>query len=131
MSGLPEIGDEMCASRVNPTCVDRSSLWRSRIGGAPLRAAPRPGHAIASDALVVLFTFQTAHLVPAAHVCARGLQLCFTHPESRGGRSADPPPVHPHVASGYPRLLQKLSFPLLRPPQATSTILTIHQLELG
>src|SRR5262245_46537960 len=27
-------------------------------------------------------------LVPAAHVCARVLRLCFTHPESRGGRSA-------------------------------------------
>ena len=23
---------------------------------------------------------QTAHLVPAAHVCTRGLRLCFTHP---------------------------------------------------
>jgi len=32
---------------------------------------------------------QTAHLVPAAHFCARGLQLRFTHPESRGGRSAE------------------------------------------
>src|SRR5262249_6987492 len=28
-------------------------------------------------------------LVPAAHSCARVLQLCFTHPESRGGRSAE------------------------------------------
>jgi hypothetical protein len=37
ISGLPEIGDEMCASRVNPTCVDRSSLWRSRISGAIAR----------------------------------------------------------------------------------------------
>jgi hypothetical protein len=27
-------------------------------------------------------------LVPAARLGARGLQLCFTHPESRGGRSA-------------------------------------------
>src|SRR5262249_7562473 len=26
-----------CASRVNPTCVDRSSLWRSRISGAIAR----------------------------------------------------------------------------------------------
>src|SRR2546428_9401603 len=43
-------------------------------------AAPRPGHAIASDAFVALFTFQTAHLVPAAHFCARGLQPCFAHP---------------------------------------------------
>ena len=44
---------------------------------------------MASDAFVALFTFQTAHLVPAAHFCARGLQLRFTHPESRGGRSAE------------------------------------------
>src|SRR5262245_8825475 len=34
-----------------------------------------------SDALGALFTFQTAHLVPAAHFCARGLHPCFTHPE--------------------------------------------------
>ena len=58
-------------------------------GSTSLRAAPRPGHAIASDAFVALFTFQTAHLVPAAHVCTRGLQLCFAHPEPRGGRSAE------------------------------------------
>ena len=32
---------------------------------------------------------QTAHLVPAAHVCTRGLHPCFTDPESRGGRSAE------------------------------------------
>jgi hypothetical protein len=32
---------------------------------------------------------QTAILVPAARFCARGLHLCFTHPESRGGRSAE------------------------------------------
>ena len=32
---------------------------------------------------------QTAHLVPAARFCARGLRLCFTHPEPRGGRSAE------------------------------------------
>ena len=24
---------------------------------------------------------QTTHLVPAAHVCVRGLRLCFTHPQ--------------------------------------------------
>jgi hypothetical protein len=58
-------------------------------GSTSLRAAPRPGHAITSDALVALFTFQTAHLVPAAYFCARGLHRCFTHPESRGGRSAE------------------------------------------
>src|SRR5215510_8595872 len=28
-------------------------------------------------------------LVPAAHFCVRVLHRCFTHPESRGGRSAE------------------------------------------
>jgi hypothetical protein len=32
---------------------------------------------------------QTALLVPAAHICARALHLCFAHPQSRGGRSAE------------------------------------------
>jgi hypothetical protein len=32
---------------------------------------------------------QTAHLVPAARFCARGLRPCFAHPEPRGGRSAE------------------------------------------
>src|SRR5262249_40791978 len=40
-----------------------------------LRAAPRPGHAIASHALLTLFTFQTALLVPAARFRAWGLAL--------------------------------------------------------
>jgi hypothetical protein len=75
--------------RVRPR-LGRAMDARDRAyGSASLRAAPRPGHAIASDAFGALFTFQTAHLVPAAHVCARVLQLCFTHPESRGGRSAE------------------------------------------
>src|ERR1700745_1850997 len=54
---------------------DRYGLRRSRISDAPLRcarAASRPGHVIASDAFVALFTFQTAHLIPAARFCARG-----------------------------------------------------------
>ena len=37
ISGLPEIGAQMRASRVNPTCVDRLGLWRSRISGAIAR----------------------------------------------------------------------------------------------
>jgi hypothetical protein len=37
ISGLPEIDAQMRASGVNPTCVDRHDLWRSRISGAPLR----------------------------------------------------------------------------------------------
>src|SRR6516164_6914854 len=49
--------------------------------------------------------------------CLRpGFATLLRQPESRGGRSADPPPVHPHVASGYPRLLSRLSFLLLQPP---------------
>src|SRR6266540_6204013 len=53
ISGLPEIGAHMCASRASPTCVDRYGPWRSRISGAPLaaaRAAPHPGHGL-MDAL--------------------------------------------------------------------------------
>jgi hypothetical protein len=34
-------------------------------------------------------TIQTAPLVPAAHFCVRVLHPCFTHPEPRGGRSAE------------------------------------------
>src|SRR5262245_6609105 len=87
-----------------------------------------------SESSIPGLTISSTHthlLVPAAHVCARGLRLCFTHPESRGGRSADLPPVHPHVASGCPRLLQRLCFLLLRPPHAASTILRVRHLELG
>jgi hypothetical protein len=67
-------------------------------GSTSLRAAPRPGHAIASDAFVALCTFQTAHLVPAARFCARGLQLCFAHP-NRGVGGA---PRNVRVLGGTP-----------------------------
>ena len=50
ISGLPEIGTQICASRVNPTCVDRYTR-RLRDGPGPAvhrfaiaRAAPHPGH---------------------------------------------------------------------------------------
>jgi hypothetical protein len=50
ISGLPEIGTQICASRVNPTCVDRYT-HRLRDGPGPAvhrfaiaRAAPHPGH---------------------------------------------------------------------------------------
>jgi len=45
----------------------------------------------ASDAFGALFTFQTAQPLsfPRRVLRARGLQLCFTDPESRGGRSAE------------------------------------------
>jgi len=100
ISGLPEIGAHIRASRASPACMDRHGFWRSRISDAPLaiaRAASHPGHTIASDAFGALFTFQTAHLVPAAHFCVRGLRLCFATP-NRGverretfGRSAKHP----------------------------------------
>ena len=80
-----------------------------------LRPAPRPGHAMASDAFVacratrwlVRFLYFPVFLqirnLPSlvsrsqartpspsrGTFCARGLHLCFAHPESRGGRSAE------------------------------------------
>src|SRR6516162_5402881 len=47
---------------------------------------------------------------------APGVCIVASHTRKEGGRSADPPPVHPHVASGYPRLLSRLSFLPLQPP---------------
>src|SRR5262245_33511152 len=44
------------------------------------RAASHPGP-IAPDVFVVLFTCQTAHLVPAARFAPEVLPLCFTHPD--------------------------------------------------
>ena len=41
---------------------------------------------------------QTAHLVPAAHFCVRGLQLCFTHPEQGVGGA----PRNVRVLGGTP-----------------------------
>jgi hypothetical protein len=38
------------------------------------------GHCNEHRACAHISRCQTAHLVPAAHVCARGLQLCFAHP---------------------------------------------------
>src|SRR5215472_5095113 len=74
--------------------------------------------------------FQTAHLVLATRLASEACDYCFAHP-NEGGRSADPPPAHPHVASGCPRLLQALIFLLLRLPHATSTLLRVHHSELG
>src|SRR5262249_56595346 len=61
---------------------------RRKRRGVPLAGTTRVG-AIMPTAFVALFTFQTTHLVPAARFCARGLQPCFTHPQPRGGRSAE------------------------------------------
>jgi hypothetical protein len=75
-----------CRPGTATVCGGHSLQW-SRISDAPLRcarAARRPGHAMASDAFGALFTFQTAHLVPAAHFCVRGLHRCFTRPRIEG-----------------------------------------------
>ena len=53
-------------------------------GSTSLRAAPRPGHAIASDAFGTVFTFQTAHLVPAAHVLRPGSATLLHSPRIEG-----------------------------------------------
>ncbi len=42
-----------------------------------------------SVSVIPISRCQTATLVPAAHFYARVLHRCFTHPESRGGRSAE------------------------------------------
>src|SRR5262249_62383891 len=44
---------------------------------------------ILSDALGALFTFQTAHLVPAAYFLRPGFATLLRSPESRGGRSEE------------------------------------------
>ena len=41
ISGLPEIGAHIRASRASPTCADRYGPWRSRISGAPLHFVTR------------------------------------------------------------------------------------------
>src|SRR5262249_4258927 len=69
----------------------RSWIWvpatgspRRKRRGVPLAGTTRVG-AIMPTAFLALFTFQTAHLVPAAHFCARGLQLCFANPNRAVG----------------------------------------------
>ena len=76
ISGLPEIGARMWASRASPTCVDRSSLWRSRISDAPLalaRAASHPGHTSLGRVLTPYsLVKQPLFFVPAAQFLRPG-----------------------------------------------------------
>ena len=83
ISGLPEIGAHMRKSgKPDLRGSLRSVAVPDQRCTAPLRyALHRVRDATASDAFGVLFTFQTAHLVPAARLCTRGLRLCFTHPK--------------------------------------------------
>ena len=122
------------ACRVRGSSLNRWRIPISRCQTARLNAAPRVGVSSFrvgversgeprrrwSDPCIFLFFLQIrnlpspvsrsqAHtylLVPAARfVRPGGLHLLLRSPESRGGRSADPPPVPPHVASGCLRLL--------------------------
>src|SRR6516165_10429862 len=72
---------------------DRSGPWRSRISDAPLRCRSRciasGTHDTDRSIRHSIPTIQTALLVPAAHFAPGVLHLCFTHPETRGGRSAE------------------------------------------
>src|SRR5262249_48232322 len=58
-------------------------LWVPAFAGTTRVGATMP------TAFVALFTFQTAHLVPAAHFLHPGFAPLLRSPESRGGRSAE------------------------------------------
>src|SRR5499433_3421 len=64
---------ELCGSSTMRAPQDEDGRAR-----AELRLVAEP------FAVIPISRCQTAHLVPAAHVCVRGLQLRFTHPEIEG-----------------------------------------------
>jgi hypothetical protein len=66
-----------------------TSAARALLRMRRLKRIPSPRLVAEPFSVIPISRCQTAHLVPAARFCARGLQLCFTHPESRGGRSAE------------------------------------------
>ncbi len=74
-----------------PKCADLASraLSQPKSLKVPNSGKPEFGAAVTSRLAGPVSRCQTAHLVPAARSCARGLQPCFAHPESRGGRSAE------------------------------------------
>ena len=118
ISGLPEIGTQICASRVNPTCVDRYT-HRLRDGPGPAvhrfaiaRAAPHPGHVtpylsaygikLAGDArewaICSQLTHPTRSAISPARPCrpTRGRRLRKSFRRSRRrGRLIRPPPRRP------------------------------------
>jgi hypothetical protein len=77
------------------------------------RAASHPGHG--PPACNPISRCQTAHLVPAAHFCTRGLHPCFTHPERGVGgapRNVRVRARHPwglHVTRQARRLARRLA----------------------
>jgi hypothetical protein len=88
-------------TRVNALLLSRGAPRGDDPDGQAILGLPSPGRgegAIMPTAFGALFTFQTAHPAPAAHVCARGLRLCFTRPESRVGGA----PTNVRVLGGTP-----------------------------
>ena len=86
-------------SRIYPTSADLKCRTR---------ASPSSGGegAVTSTALAgPISRGQTAHLVPAARSCARGLQPCFAHPESRGW--AERPEAFGYLRTRYARRLAR------------------------
>ncbi len=92
---IPTVIRHSCLTTSNNThslvaarfCVNALSPQHALAGSIPVFSCfsadsdlPSPGLTISNN---------THSIVPAAHFCARGLQRCFTHPESRGGRSAE------------------------------------------
>jgi hypothetical protein len=78
--GCAQVGQARLAWIVTVRGGPGSAVHRS----TSLRAAPHLGHGKASDAFVALFTFQTAHLVPAARFCARGFASLLHSPRIEG-----------------------------------------------
>jgi hypothetical protein len=102
------------------------SSWRSRISGAPLHFVTRCTASGTHNSVCrvrSLIHFSNSHSRSRGAFFAPWVCIVASLTRKEGGRSADPPPAPPHVASGCPRLLQRLSFLLLRPPHAASTIL--------
>jgi hypothetical protein len=72
---------------------------RDRAYGSLRCALHRIRDTQASDALGALFTFQTAHLVPAAHFCVRGFATSLHRPRIEGVGGA---PRNVRVLGGTP-----------------------------
>src|SRR6516162_4790643 len=96
--------------------------------GLPHARSSRRGRASRTKEL----TIQTAHLVPAAHFCVRGLHPCFTHPE-RGVGGA---PRNVRVLGGTPvgRIMTRYARRLrgaLRPMTRDARLSALHRGDFG
>jgi hypothetical protein len=98
----------MRASRVNPTCVDRSSLWRSGLSGAPLHFVTRCTASGTHDTdrsirHSCLTTSNNTHSLVAARFCVNAL--------SPQQALAGPIPVFSCFSADSDLLKQPISFP--------------------